>query len=144
MFDDAAILKQPRGRGRPTAYSDEIADTICRRISLGESLVSVTNDPEMPCRTAVYDWISERHEFADKYARARQAQAEGYIDEIISISDGVAGCTDSAVVNAARLAIDTRKWVASKLLPKKYGDKIGIDSTGSLTIKIVHGLGDPD
>jgi hypothetical protein len=81
----------------------------------------------------------------DPKARAREQQVEHYVDQMISIADGVANCTDSAIVHAARLAIDTRKWAASKLLPRKYGDRLGVDSTGSLTIKIVHGLGDaPD
>jgi hypothetical protein len=38
-----------------------------------------------------------------------------------------------------RLRIDTRKWIASKLKPKKYGDKIEQEIKGEmgLTVQIV-------
>ena len=142
-------IEAPRGfasvkLGRPSRYSDEIAAEICERISLGESLVSVTNDPAMPSETTVIRWLSDDRysAFRALYVRAREQQVERYVDEIVDIADRVKDCIDSAVVNAARLAIDTRKWAAAKRLPRKYGDRIGVESTGSLTVKIVHGLGD--
>jgi terminase small subunit-like protein len=140
MFDDAAI--KPRGRGRPSGYSDEIATEICARLADGQSLKDICADPEMPCRQAVHEWIaSNRHGFGDMYMRAREQQTEGFVDEIISIADSVAGCTDAAVVNAARLRIDARKWIASKLKPRVYGDKLNIQEDGNITVRVVHGLG---
>jgi hypothetical protein len=139
------VIKQLHGRS--SRYSDETAAEICRRISLGQSLVSVTNDPAMPSETTVIRWLSDDRysEFRALYVRAREQQVERFVDEIVDIADRVAGSADSAVVHAARLAIDTRKWAAAKRLPKKYGDRLGVDSSGSLTIKILHGLGDePD
>ena len=132
--------------GRPSRYSDETAAEICERIALGESLVSVTNDPAMPSETTVIRWLSDDRysEFRALYARARDAQVERFIDEIVDIADRVKDCIDSAVVNAARLAIDTRKWAAAKRLPRKYGDRIGVESSGNLVVKIIHGLADED
>ena len=49
---------------------------------------------------------------------------------------------DQAEVQALRLAVDTRKWVLSKLLPRKYGDRLDVQQDGQLTVKIVHGLGE--
>jgi len=129
--------------GRPSRYSDETAAEICERIADGQSVKAICSDMHMPCRQAVHEWIaSNRNGFGDMFARACEARAEHWADEIVAIADGVAGCTDNAAVNAARLQIDTRKWIASKLLPRRYGDRIGVDSIGSLTVKIIHGLGD--
>ena len=97
-----------------------------------------------PAGRAVRRWAIEDHEgFSPRYTRAREAQVEHFVDQIVEIADSVAGERESSpAVHAARLAIDTRKWVASKLLPRKYGDRLGIESTGNLVVRIVHGLGD--
>lgn len=134
-------------RGRPSSYTDEIAAEICERIADGQSLVAICRDESMPSERTVRFWLArEEGNFLPLYVRAREQQTERYVDEMISIADSVAGERESSpAVHAARLAIDTRKWAASKLLPRKYGDRLGVDSTGSLTIKIVQGLGDaPD
>jgi hypothetical protein len=115
--------------GRPSIYSDELAAEICERLASGESLNAICRDESMPTRQAVHEWIADnRAGFGDKYARARAMQVEHYADEIIDIADAVAGETESAVVQAAKLAIDTRKWIAAKRLPKKYGDKVQVGS----------------
>lgn len=124
-------------------YSDELAEAICRRIAIGESMVSICRDPEMPGLAAVYDWLTQHQRFADIYTRAREQQAEHYADEIVEIANSVAGERDSSpAVHAARLNIDARKWVAAKLLPKKYGDRVGVESSGNITVRVVQGLGD--
>jgi hypothetical protein len=70
----------------------------------------------MPGFATVKRWLSENADFQAQYARAREEQADFYADEIIQIADT---CTDT---NKARLQIDARKWKASKLAPKKYGN----------------------
>ena len=130
----------------PSAYTDELASEICERIARGESLKSICRDKGMPPESTFRRWVLEDYGgLAALYARAREMQTECFVDEIVAIADSVADCTDSSIVHAARLAIDTRKWIASKMLPKRYGDRLDVESAGSLTIKIVHGLGDaPD
>ena len=116
--------------GRPSTYSTDIADAICERLADGESLRAICSDDAMPCKAAVFRWLSERPEFADQYARAREEQAEALADELVAIADGPGG-EDSAVLTARdRLRVDARKWVASKLKPKKYGDKIQSEISG--------------
>ena len=121
--------------GRPSTYTVAIADAICERLADGESLRSICADEDMPCRSAVFRWLSERPEFADQYARAREEQAETLADEIVAISDEtevtvkhdgeeVRLALDATAVARGRLRIDARKWVASKLKPKKYGERI--------------------
>jgi hypothetical protein len=78
----------------------------------------------MPTEKAVRLWAEKDTDgFAPRFARARDALADFWAYEVIEISDSVRGCTDSAIVQAAKLAADNRKWIASKLLPRIYGDK---------------------
>jgi hypothetical protein len=130
--------------GRPTDYSQPLADSICERIADGESLRAVCSSDGMPHRSTVFRWLAAHEDFRDQYARAREDQADTLADEIVSIADEV--CTtvradkhagvkaddedgdaevvfDSAAVARNRLRVDARKWVASKLKPKKYGDR---------------------
>jgi hypothetical protein len=119
--------------GRPTLYSLEIALEICDRIADGESLVKICSDPKMPKKTAVYEWLLRHKEFAEIYARAREDQADTLADEIHAISDELPqqivddkGKTryDSAYVQWQKNRVDASKWVAAKLKPKKYSDRI--------------------
>jgi hypothetical protein len=106
-------------RGRPSTFSQEIADFICSKLELGESLNSICRDESLPRESTVRKWALENREgFYTQYARARQVQAERWIDEIVTIADSAA----PEDYNCARLRVDTRKWIASKVLPKVYGD----------------------
>jgi hypothetical protein len=91
----------------------------------------------MPGKATVFRWLGANEEFRDQYARAREAQAEALADEIIDIADDghndwmernqgdAAGWVQNGeAMQRSRLRVDARKWVASKLLPKKYGDKL--------------------
>jgi leucyl aminopeptidase (aminopeptidase T) len=102
--------------GRPSKYSDQLADKICERIADGESLRAICADKNVPGKRTVMTWLSDKEEFRHRYAQAREEQADFYADEIIEIAD------NEADTNRARVRIDARKWKASKLAPKKYGD----------------------
>lgn len=128
---------------RPTGYNQKIADIICERISDGESLRAICREESMPSKSSVFKWLGMHKEFSDQYARAKEEQAETLADEIVSIADeeetfiknhdgGTTEVTfDSVAVARNRLRIDARKWVASKLKPKKYGDKLGVEGPGA-------------
>jgi hypothetical protein len=125
------------------AYSQEIADAICARLADGESLRSITKDVGAS-QAEVFRWLADEANvsFREQYARAREAQADHYAGEIIDIADEE--CTmvkrddggevevvfDSTAVARNRLRVDARKWYASKLAPKKYGDRITQEHTG--------------
>lgn len=103
-------------------YSDELADEICERLARGESLNAICMDDHMPSETAVRKWaINDVNGFSSKYAQARESQADHYADAIVTIAD------TAEDANIARLQIDARKWFASKVAPKRYGDKQEID-----------------
>lgn len=125
--------------GRPTIYKPEVVSEILIRLSRGESLRSITKDPHIPHLDTVYVWITKHPEFAEQYAIAREEQAETLADEIIALADekpdtvtddkGVSR-VDSGWVNWQKNRVDARKWVASKLKPKKYGERVTQEHTG--------------
>lgn len=110
--------------GRPSKYTPELVDSICQRIALGESLNKICSDADMPNMSSIFKWLGEHPEFSNKYARAKEEQGELMADQIIALAD------NAEDVNKARLQIDARKWVAAKLKPKKYGDKVQTEHTG--------------
>ena len=87
--------KARRGRGRPTRYTPEVAADICTRLAGGESLRAICRDGAMPSFSAVINWLfdGEHDEFVAQYTRAREAQAEVWADEIVSIADEATGDT---------------------------------------------------
>lgn len=115
--------------GRPSKYTEALATAICERIASGESLHRICAGAGMPALRTVLDWLTREKEFPHQYARARELQAETLADQIVSIADGETG-DGAADVAAAKLRIDARKWVAAKLLPKKYGDRVTQEHTG--------------
>ena len=130
-------------RGRPSTYTALVADSICEELIKGRSLLQISSDPDFPCETTVYKWLSQFPDFAEKYARARELQAEHYAAEIIALADtpmearkvvirpdGSEEVTIGDAVERTRLQIDARKWYASKLAPKKYGDRTMSEHTG--------------
>ena len=140
-------------RGRPSSYTQEIADEICDRMMNGESLRSICELDGMPTRAAVFRWLAKADQdgadpemvaFRDQYARARQEQADAIFDDCLRIADdatndymenmdggGAVGYKlNGEHIQRSRLRIDTRKWMAGKLRPKKYGEKITQEVTG--------------
>ena len=115
---------------------------ICERLADGESLRTICESEDFPSKATVFNWLARFPEFVDQYAHAREQQAEFYANEIIDIADeepkhfvpdpdgGESERIDSAGIQRNRLRVDARKWVASKLLPKKYGDKIQQEVSG--------------
>jgi hypothetical protein len=95
----------------------------------------------MPDITNVLNWIQADELFYQQYARARELQMELMAEEILELSDDKASDGEAFVginhVHRARLQVDTRKWLMSKLAPKKYGDKLNLEHSGGLDIKKV-------
>lgn len=111
--------------GRPSIYSDELADSILERLGNGESLVQICADDAMPGLRTVMTWAAEHDDFSTKYLRAREAQAEVMDDKIMTAAGEA-----KADPQAARVQIEAYKWRAAKLAPKRFGDKIDVTSGG--------------
>ena len=140
--------KTTRKRGRPTSYTDALADNICRRIAEGESLRKICRDASMPDKTTVLRWLAneDNAQFRTQYAHAREMQADALFDEALEIADDASGdwtktedgkaILDHEHVQRSRLRVDTRKWAAGKLAPKRYGDKLQHTGDGGGPIRV--------
>ncbi|OWT68078.1 MULTISPECIES: terminase small subunit protein [unclassified Achromobacter] len=126
--------------GRESTFTQEIGDTICARLADGESLRRICQDEDMPDKSTVMRWLAQDENLRDQYARAREAQADRLAEEILEIADDGRNDTytdedgnertNQEVVARSRLRVDARKWLASKMAPKKYGDKVELSGTG--------------
>jgi hypothetical protein len=136
---------------RALEYTQEIADAICERLIEGQSLRTICLDVSMPSAATVCKWLGRVPDFAEQYARAREAQADTLADEILDIADD--GSNDwierdgkieynGDHVQRSRLRVDSRKWIASKLKAKKYGDKTETTHVGDKERPIVMSRGD--
>lgn len=132
------------------AYSpkeiDKAKEKIIQRMLNGKSLKSILDsDKSLPSRPIVYEWLNSANskydeEFLNNYTQATQDRADYLVEEIISIADDQENDvyeddegneqTNHNVINRSRLRVDARKWVAGKMKPKKYGDKLDLTSKG--------------
>lgn len=115
---DAITALEGNHMGRPSSFTQEIADTICRRIAEGESLRQICRDRGMPDRVTVIRWKNDNPEFRNQYARAREDQADTYADL------GIEAAIKADDPAKGRLAFDAYRWAAGKLKPGTYGDKV--------------------
>ena len=140
---------QPMQTGRPSVYTDILAAEICERLADGESLRTICEAEEMPHKSTIFRWLAANKDFRDQYAQAREEQAANLADELFDIADdgsndwmerrGEDGETigwslNGEAVQRSKLRLDTRKWYLSKILPKKYGDKLDLNHSGKLEV----------
>jgi len=136
-----ALAKKPDGRSRnggrngsAPMYSEELAEEICDRLARGESLFAICKDPGMPSEAGVRKWVETRPDFGARYTHAREFGFDSIAEQVMALSDqdfvGPDGFVDNGKVQAARLQTDSRRWFLSKLMPKRYGDKITTEVTG--------------
>lgn len=125
---------------RPSSFTQKTADSICERLASGLSLREICRNKAMPNKATVFRWLAQNSEFSDQYTRAREAQADLYVDEMVAIadqpklgtkrkrtSDGKVEEITFDMTDHRRLQIETRKWVAARMRPKKYGDKLDVE-----------------
>jgi hypothetical protein len=129
--------------GRPSTYTKEIGDKICDAVVNNKTVIQILTELDIP-RTTFFRWLIDNETFRNQYAQAKDKQTELWEDEIIRVAyDGSedfgfkeskdeSGESAKPVylaehVNRSRLIVDSLKWLMSKRLPKKYGDKLDID-----------------
>ncbi len=107
--------------------SDDLQEAICERLELGESLLQICADKNMPSRETIRRWMRSNADFEANIARARIEQADYMDDRILDVANQ---CLDGEVEpDAARVSIAAFQWRAGKLKPRKYGDTKQIDAT---------------
>jgi len=122
---------------------DSVFDEICLLIESGESLRAVLRQPDMPSSRTFYKWLDKSDTKVKQYARACEKRAEAIFEDILQIADDQENdvykdeegreFVNHNVINRARLRVDSRKWILSKLNPKKYSDKIQVDQSEFVT-----------
>lgn len=132
--------------GRPSTYNEDIAALICGRMADGESLRSICRDESMPALSTVFLWVSKHSEFSEQYKLAMASRADAMFEEMFDIADdgqndwmekldkegnSYGWTLNGEHVQRSRLRIDTRKWALSKMMPKKYGDKLDDEGVGN-------------
>lgn len=140
--------------GRPTKYTQDLTDRICAELAQGYSLRTVCRSDDMPSVATVFNWLRTYPEFLEQYTRAKEESADAMADEVLDIADDAEN--DWMVVNRkdgseawqlngehvqrSRLRIETRKWLMAKMKPKKYGEKLDVESGGQpLTFIVTRG-----
>lgn len=130
---DIPEIKYKESTGGRPAYecTEELMDYICDEMAKGRSLISIcTKDDNVPSRTVVNSWLRSNKAFSTRIAQAREDMADYYLDKQIEISES-ATALDWQV---KKFQADQLKWVASKLLPRKYGDKQALEVSGKLSL----------
>jgi len=123
--------------GRPTHYTNELADKICDAIaSSTKGTKKICNEnSEFPNQETMFKWLAKHDYFNQQYVRAKQKQVEPLVDSMLDIVE------EDADVQRAKLKVDTYKWLACKLVPKLYGQKKDEDNQSeSLIEKLIDKL----
>lgn len=132
----------------PVYFSPELGAEICKLLASGMTLRAVCRQDGMPSPSAVLDWTETHKEFGEQYTRARQRGYEVMADEVVDIVDdgsndyveretrrgGTEQVLDTEHVARSRLRFDARRWLLSKALPKIYGEKLGLEHSGEITV----------
>ncbi|MBO9671948.1 MAG: hypothetical protein J7577_00775 [Sphingobacteriaceae bacterium] len=122
---------------KPKDYTEDF-EYICMEIEKG--VATRTAVRAFMSSQTFYRLINDNQDLSKRYARACEARADVIFEDILEIADNRGGDTfinsdgvemvDHAVIQRDRLRVDARKWMAGKMNPKKYGDKIDLTSDG--------------
>jgi hypothetical protein len=135
--------------GRPLEYTQEMGDHICELVSsTGHGLTKLCKlNPELPSKETIRRWRYRVPSFRVQYAQAKLTQADILAEECLDIADEDYGDTkinpvsgeevcNTEFIARSRLRIDTRKWLAAKLLPRQYGQAAEEDKQNDKSIVV--------
>lgn len=137
-----------RKGGRPLTFTQALADEICGWIAEGKTLRDFCRRDGAPSWRAVYVWLDKEEDFAERYGKAREmgfdAIAESTLEIIdtepeVIISEG-GSRRDGAHVAWLKNRVEQRMKLLAKWNPKKYGDKVGVEATGNISVTIATGV----
>jgi len=142
-----AAPAEAKAPGRPSSFTQEVADEICRRLAQGEPLAQICRDDNMPAVRTVSDWKKASEAFSADFVRAREEGFDQIAADCLDIADETSNDTvygesgaraNSEWISRSKLRIETRLKLLAKWDPKRYGDKItqehaNPDGTGLFT-----------
>ena len=115
--------------GRPTDYTEEVAEAVCSWIAGGDSLRSFCRQEGTPDVTTICRWIVRHDEFRQQYAYAREAAGYAHGDGIIEIVELLReGVVDP---QTGKAMMDGLKWAAERMAPKAHSARQEVDHQSS-------------
>jgi hypothetical protein len=141
-------LPPKKKTGRPSKYTPEIAEEICKRLGTGEPLLQICRDDMMPERRTVYDWLERDPDLSAQFTRAREAGCDALAEEALVISntphlgqkqvmsDDGATTTIEDMLGHRKLQIETRLKLLACWNPSKYGTKVQLGGDPKNPLKV--------
>lgn len=129
---------------RPSTFTQETLDEVCRRLATGEPLAVICRDDEMPCPNTVRAWGAADNAVSERIARAREDGEDALAADCLAIADDSSGdyrvgekgpIFDSDHVQRSKLRIETRLKLLAKFNPKRWGDRTQHEHTGKLSLE---------
>ena len=118
-------------------YTEEMGNRICAFLAQGFSLKKTCEQEGIAPIGTVWHWLHAHHDFKEAYYIAKAEAADAMSEDILELSDSATDLAQAvdpkasnAVVQARRLQVDSRKWIMSKMQPKRFGDKIDVTTNG--------------
>lgn len=144
----AKSTTKPKPTGRPTLFTQELADRICMELAQGKSLRTVVKNDWCVEGVTVWRWLREIESFNKQYVRAKQEAADAMAEDILDISDEELALGDdrhinNALVSRNRLRVDTRKWLMAKMKPKKYSERFELEDLPANAIVFMNNVPAP-
>jgi hypothetical protein len=135
-----ALITPKKPRATPPERKAELCDAVIDGMQGGLSCFKACKAAGVSHSTFLM-WVGDDAELANKYTRAREDLLERMASDLIDIADRPVGSTDSGATDSGAVAdkkvqIDTRKWLLSKLAPKKYGEKLEVSGDAANPIAI--------
>lgn len=141
------LIEETKPVGRPSKYTPDLAYIVCGLLAQGMSMREVGTLDGMPVPSTLFKWRAEIPEFSEQYEKAKEECADALVAQIMDIANETpmiveyddkgqpkATKLDSVGIARNRLRIDAIKWYASKLKPKRYGDKTAVEHSGVVEI----------
>lgn len=132
------VVAEKKKRGRPPGVTperalkiEEIKREVIRRMELGEPMSRVCRDHNVAA-SSISLWVEKDPDFAEKYARARLIRADVLFDGLLDVAEESMNAQNAMESAAYKLKIDTLKWQLSKMVPRKYGDKLQVGGADDL------------
>lgn len=118
------IKRYASGMPVGTLLTRDVMEEMCVLIAQGASVHRLTAQPGFPSRETFFSHCREDPWYAKRYNEALQLRGEHFADQIVDMADQALEAPTAEKVAALKLMVNTRQWVVSRLLPKKYGDKV--------------------
>ena len=125
--------KEDAKAGRPTVYSERIAEHIIEQVSLGRTFTSICSDPNMPTVRTIQYWAAQKPDFFAMLSRAREAGAE-YLagnlhDRMVDMVDRADSGDEKKLptkelIDSMRLYASHVQWFTARLNPRRYSERV--------------------